>query len=182
MRIDTKAQFYRLWHAGLLGNKPRSWQTLADVYADGYTGLLTLRHTKVAGGKSVYAVPRLDVPAVLESLAREGVPAEHVTYNESAPDDQLLIQGEVMRGIRGLELHYSTTPGLSMREAMKFARSLHGVSAQAVLDLYLDANSLEDVELLFEKYPDSVIEFGTYRRNVGCLPRRNTLIWEVRNY
>jgi hypothetical protein len=182
MTIDSKAEFYKLWHAGVLGNKPRSWRSLAEVDAAGYVGLLTLRHTVVAGGKSVYGVPRSSVEATLEQLAADGVPANHVTYNESAPDDQLLVQGEVMRGLRGLEMRYSTTPGISMREAMKSPREVAGVVARAILDLFLDANSLDDIDALFELYPDSVIEFGAYRHDVGCLPNRNTFFWEVRNF
>jgi hypothetical protein len=42
--------------------------------------------------------------------------------------------------------------------------------------------SYGDLQELLERFPDWVIEFATYSCEVGCIARRNTVFWEIRNY
>lgn len=172
--IRSKIEYYRLWRAGVLGNRPRTWATLEDLLKSGWPGPVTLRSTQV-GFKTKYDLS-IKEAATCASLT------VGATFNESLPDDKLLIQGEAMRGERGLELTYSI-----IRKPMKLAlaeetRWANGVVAKALLDHYLWPPSRDDFEALWDLYPDSVIEFGAYSIAVGDQPHRNTLIWEVRNY
>lgn len=174
MRICNKKQFYRCWHAGTLGNRPRTWASSDELAQSGYTGLVTMRTTGGAGGVTKY---RLSV----ESALFWGAQTPGATFNESMPDDLLLLQGEVMRSPRGLELTWSTEPGLKMNEAMKRSTRTCGVAARTRLDVLWPASQEELFELL-DRYPDAVVEFSAYDRAVGIEPNRNTIIWEVRDY
>jgi hypothetical protein len=131
---------------------------------------------------AVTHVPADKVANRVEEWVAHGVESELITFHESMPDDDLLIQGEVTRNVGGLDLTYSLEPGLSMRDAMRHAQTASRLRAHLILNEFLDANSRDDLSLLLELYPDAVIEFGTYGRAVGTLPRRNTVIWEVRDY
>lgn len=42
--------------------------------------------------------------------------------------------------------------------------------------------SYDDLQVLFEEYPDHVVEFTCYDCFYGILKGRNSVIWEVRNY
>lgn len=174
-RIRTKKQFYRLWSAGLLGNRLRCWDSAAALGRAGFGGRVAVR-SSVAGGPCRYG---LTVPEALE--AGKGWPCKPY-FNEMAPDDNLRLQGEVAREVGGLCLTYSTTPGLRMREALKTAKTARGVAAHAILGAYLWPASRDDLDALWDLYPDSVIEFSAYGCAVGDQRNRNTLIWEVRDY
>jgi hypothetical protein len=176
VRIGTKAEFYRLWNAVALGNKPRTWKDVATLEASGYTGLVTAREAAGrGGGRCRYRVPAREAAGVTVGWAAP-------TFNEAAPDDRLLLQGEAAHIVGGLYLRFSTTPGLAMREAMRDAREARCAAATLILDAYLAPSSRDDLDALWDLYPGAVIEFGAYRGPVGCLPHRNTLIWEVRHY
>ena len=179
MKIKTKREFYRLWFAGALGNRPHVWadhQALHLALLRGelsYEKPIVIRHTN-----SVAWPTRYDVPAG-EALRT----APHgATFNEALDESRILIQGEVMRGERGLELTYSTTPK-KMKVALSVAPMyVVGLSAKIVLDRFLSPSSRDDLEAIWDLFPDAVIEFGVYDKFVGDQPHRNTLIWEVRNY
>lgn len=128
-----------------------------------------------AGGQTHYRL------SVLEAVRLARYERE-ATFNESMPDEALTIQGEVTRAPGGLYLRCDRTPGLKMKDAMAVAKDAWGVHAKLVLDHFLWPNSLDDVEILLDTYPDHVVEFSTYDRAVGDQPRRNTIIWEVRSY
>jgi len=50
------------------------------------------------------------------------------------------------------------------------------------LDRFMDPSSRDDLEQLFDLYPDATVEFTCYQMDLGTIPRRNTIFWEVRNY
>ena len=41
---------------------------------------------------------------------------------------------------------------------------------------------IEQLMNLDDIFPDSIIEFSAYNTQVGNIPNRNTIFWEVRNY
>ena len=137
---------------------------------------------RAGGGRAVTHIPADAVTAKIREWAEEGIDPELITFHESMPDESLQIQGEVARDVGGLNLSYSVERRQAMREAMEHPSLASGLSARLILEYFLDANSREDIDMLLDLYPDAVIEFGTYERDVGLLPRRNTVIWEVRNY
>jgi hypothetical protein len=168
--IRTKREFYRLWRAGVLGNRPRTWVTVDDLLASGWTQPVVVRSTAV-GGPTLYGI------SVASALA-----FVNATFNECLDDDALLIQGEVMRDVGGLALTYSTVcKPMKLALAERTARA-HGLAAKLILDHFLGPSSRDDLDALLDLHPGAVVEFGTYSRNLGDQPHRNTLFWEVRNY
>lgn len=65
---------------------------------------------------------------------------------------------------------------------MTRSRTVGGLVALGMLKSRCDANSYEDLMELLDEYPDSTIEFAVYEVNLGVIPHRNTIIFEVRNY
>jgi hypothetical protein len=175
VKIGTKREFYELWHKGLLGNRPRTWDSLDALLASGYTGTVTIRTKRGGGGKCAYRVPVTNI----ETAREWGESVGALTFNESMPDGDLVLQGEVQRP---WELTYSTERGLPMREALKHAKRASGAVAQSILKTALSPASYNDMEDVWELYPDAVIEFSAYRQDVGDCRGRNAIVWEVRNY
>jgi hypothetical protein len=173
MKITNKQQFYALWRQGLLGNQPRVWADVKALVRSKYIGCVTMRSTGAAGSRTRYNVP-------VQQAINEAWPG--ATFNESMPDDVLIMQGEAAQRPGGLVLTYSMTPGLPMRKAMERPLTATGLSALSLLRHSADPHTMLDIEAIFDLYPDAVIEFGAYGRKLGTLPHRNTIIWEVRDY
>lgn len=178
----NKAEFRRRYEAGEFGNRLRQWDNLQELRVSGYRGLVSARHrTRSAGpDKFLHAKPAQEL---LEAWPSKH-PAEEFYFNESPPDDLLLMQGEVSLGEKGLQLTYSTTPGISLREAINARRAEHafGELAAAVLRHFLWASDRDDLYGLLADYPHAVVEFSAFDLAVGCYPVRNTVIWELREY
>ena len=61
-------------------------------------------------------------------------------------------------------------------------KSVVEIELLRLLRRHLCLSSLADLEAIVELYPDHVIELGAYSCNVGVIPWRNAVIWEVRRY
>ena len=179
--ITSKQQAYALYEAGLFGNKLRTWPSLDAYLKDPSPGLVCLRYAGAqAGGFTGYYLTPVDVEATLADWKNRGCDFSRVKINEAAPDHRLTIQGEFCEDeATGYSLFYSTEK-LPMRKAMQVGRSLRGPSAKLILRQYLSPSSYEDMMVLLDQYPGHVIEFSSYEVNLGTIPGRNTLVWEVR--
>lgn len=183
--ISDKKTFLSLWKAGKLGNRLRMWETVEELNASGFSGLVRFR--------SRIPDKRYSSPAVPAHLAAQAVAAAHLPlvdcyFGEVAEDERLRIQGEFgdpqgqFGGYVGNVLSYSTLQ-LPMRRAFdQDQRHAYGSAAIAIIRSYMDGNSWDDFNFLRDQYPNAVIEFGVYEHFVGCLPARNTIFWEVRDY
>lgn len=178
--ITTKEKFYRLWDAGLLGNRLNTWEGPIQYLGErGYskTDLLVIRDKNPSG----YC--KYDIRT--DHLIREWVNAVNQgcdpVLNEAMDPSRVLLNAEARYiAEHGFTLTYSLER-LHMRPAIaKAARHAIGTKAMAIVRHFLDGNSQDDLFGLFERYPDHVIEFTALDKYVGILPRRNTLIWEVR--
>jgi len=174
--VKTKHQMYALWKAGAFGNKVRHWDSLDDFLLSGYTGRCGFRSTKV--GSSHMGV----FPNPKELLRAIPVTDEKLVISEGTHDELLLIQGELTRDGSGVYLYYSTAK-LVMRKALA-EDPMHatGLKVHTILRYFCDPASYEDLMLLLDMYPGHVVEFSTFKTNLGVVPARNTVIWEVRNY
>ena len=56
------------------------------------------------------------------------------------------------------------------------------VATRVLLNRFMDPSSRDDLDVLLEQYPEAAVEFACFSVNVGTIPRRNTVFWEVRNY
>lgn len=170
--ISSKKQLYELYLAGCLGNKLHTFAYPSELREQGYRGTVTARSTSEHDKTCLYNIPWKEAIRL----------PKHFCFNEPAPDDQLLIQGEVMRTPGGLYLQYSTERFIPMRIALRKAKIAQGLKAKLILEHFLTLASYEELMGLLERYPDAVVEFSTYDKCLGNLPHRNTIIWEVRNY
>jgi hypothetical protein len=174
---------YQHYQAGHFGNKFHTWDDIPHWLASAYRKPVCMRYKgAMAGGKCAYHVAPESVCDVDNEWAQQGLDPKLITINESADDTALTIQGEVMRSTRHLSLRYSQTP-LPMRNALAASeRHAEGLEATCILKTYLDPASYEDLMDLLDTYEDAVVEFSTYSVDVGRCPRRNTVVWEARNY
>lgn len=182
MQIKYKEHFYKKWEQGSLGNKPRTWSSYTDLMKSTYEGTVSLRYKGAGGGGFVaYNVPVIKVAEKIAEWKSKGAQQELITFNESAPDERLIAQGELMNGVEGLAFRYSTYKG-KMRDAMAQATHVYRLQALQYIKSICMSNSYTDLLELMALYPESVIEFGAYEMPVGECRSRNVLIWEVRNY
>lgn len=182
MLIKTKAEMYELYERGLFGNKPLTWD-LESYYRSTYPKNVVMRYKGAMGGQwCQYNISRTEVPEYVAKWVAEGANPNLIALNEALHDDKLLIQGEVMLDVTHYSLLYSTVPKpmrLALREKSQTAV---GLEAVMILKHYLDPASYDDLQALFELYPTAVVEFSTWSIDTGCIPNRNTIFWEVRNY
>lgn len=180
-RVNSKRESYSLLERGAYGNKLRTWGSLSEILDSGYSGTVSMRYKLGWSGFYAYEVNLSKIPSVIKEWVSKGANQKQITFNESAPDDLLMMQGELMRDYRGYVLTYSTEK-IKMREAMKNPEHASGLTAKIFLEHYLSPSSYSDMQALLDMFPDSVIEFSAYSKFLGNIPWRNTVIWEVRNY
>ncbi len=179
----TKDEFYAGWMSLRFGNRIRMWGNLEELLADDYQGTVTVR-TKVAGGECHYGVPGNMVESLLTGMIRGGLKAEDFSFNESAPDNDLLIQGELCHDTQlGGYCLFSSTDKLPMRKALAASGTQYrGLQALGRLKHYCNTRGYEMLMELLDLYPEAVIEFGAYGHKLGVLPHNNVITWEVREY
>lgn len=188
MKVPDKATARRLYEGGAFGNKLRTWNSYMEWVMDRHFCVLPLDALYAlrvwapgGGGPFVADLHDYEVQPAYQRLIDQGWPHSWITLNECAPDDQLLVQGELMRTPNHLYFRYNTQP-MRMREGMRIAKDMEGVRVREALKHWLTPSSYSDLEELLEEYPDSVIELSAYRTNVGNCPGRNMLVWEIREY
>jgi len=173
------------YQKGEFGNAGPTWLTVQDWLDDpqghGTTGwngprLFHLRN-KVPGGPTFYDLTVNQVLSKVEALQSS---ISDFYLSEMAPTSQTLIQGEVKRGLMGLELRYSQER-MTMRAALQTSQeTTAGLRAVFLLRKYLDASSYDWLMELLDLYQNHIVEFSTYSVCWGTLPNRNTVFWEVR--
>jgi len=191
-RLERKPHNYMLYHAGVFGNKPKTWDSLQEIRESGYEGKFTIRSKKgIRRLDTPYGISLENAEEVIQEMRAKGIPTEGLAFNESMPDENLTIQGEVCDNPwgpasspwapTGYLVVYST-----IKKPMNIALAeerlvLEGLAADHLLKRNLDTQSMIDLERLLTQFPSSVIEFASYSCAVGQLDR-NTVFFEVRNY
>lgn len=185
--IKLKSEYYALYNSNkekYFGNKPLTWRDYEEFSKNNYQGFVSIRSKLGIDRKNV----RYNVPSakVFETIQEMKLDPKEVSINESMPDDNLTIQGEITRldgrtGKFGLELRYST-----LKDKMNIALSkeefyLAGLNAKLKIKSVMDEPSYENLNRLLDEFPNSAIEFSSYDISVGNLGH-NTIFWEVRNY
>ncbi len=180
MVIPNKAEFFRLWKAGVLGNRTNLWTDPNEAFASGAPEI-GFRQIGKSGGGKWEKVPRADVFATAETWRQEG---RIFVMDDGCPDDKRRLQGEICRTYRGLEGFLDVSGRLPMRPAVAAGhfKSYRGAAVLALLERFMDPSSRDDLFDLLDLYPDATIEFSTFTVDVGVFPNRSTIFWEVRNY
>jgi len=178
MQIRNKAQMYDMLRAGKLGNTLRTWDTETEYRSSGFRGRTSLRCQKP--GVTFRHGMTYEEALCEGRVCFEGCQPGDFIYCEAAPDWECTFQGEVQRGLYGLDLFWSTRK-TNHRIAMRSAKQVHGVTAMALLRHYLDPQDLDDLMCLIDLYEDHVIEFSVFRTALGKL-NRTMCVWECRYY
>jgi hypothetical protein len=185
MEIKDKGEYYDKYNLGLFGNRALIWDSYTGLLESDWRGNVCIRGKGINGiprNFVKYNIPFENVRNEIGFLEKMGFPEEILRFNQSMPDSFLSIQGEVIDYIRGFGLTYTLIKkpmNLGLREETRHAREL---TAKLLLRSRMDPSSFEDLQALFEIYPEAAIEFSTYEVSVGDIPGRNTVFWEVRNY
>ena len=180
-QITSKAEFYRLWNAGALGYKLRTWDSI-EAFRDepDQPPIVGLRQIGAAGGGAFWVGSTSEVWGQISDWQAAN---RKYTICEAAPDELGTLQGEVCRPAHvGWAGTMGLSRGLRMREAI--AKGLltprSPAATRFLLKEYLSPASLDDLDAIFDLYPNATVEFTCYELNLDR--GRNTIFWEVRNY
>lgn len=183
-RITSKSEYIALTQKHVFGNRFREWSSIDALLESDYSGAVSIRYRVADGRFMKYYVPRADIEATVAGFEALGADRALMWANESAPDDALVIQGELMFSTLGLYL-FGSRAKLPMRKALAdITQSFHYFGLRTVFALKgaLTPSSYSDLMAILELWPDAMIEFSTFANNVGTIPGRNTIVWEVRHY
>lgn len=175
---------YRLLSSGALGNTipifttVTTWQSSLDFSKYPFWGV---RSFTAGDSRMRLNVPREEVAEYISTNFPTGS-----GFNISPMIDQWCqFKGEVFEQSYApcqlcLYATYGTAP---WRQALRdHGQTWFGLQAKNLLKGHMDAASYNDVMELLDLYPGHVIEFSVCDRQVGMVPGRNTVIWEVRDY
>lgn len=180
--IATKSEFLERSSLGLLGNHPHYWSTPDEARAAGHTGEVAIRYRRKDSPFCRFNVPLDTAEETIEEFRSRGAEPSLIYMNEMEFGANRTFQGEAYRAPGGLYLNYTTSPG-GMRTALeRDGHHASGLAALMLLRRYLDPNSYDDLMTLLDEYDGAVIEFTAFDGEVGALPGRRSLIWEVRSY
>jgi len=186
MFVTTKKQNLKLFSTGFFGTKLKSWNTFEEVLKSGHKDSVTIRTLAGGGGFCFYDCHIYEVENIISKCA---LPKELFYFNESAPDEHIVLQGEYYNKI--INISGKTYDGtfthsfhkLKMRDALRISqRTCYGLSAKTLIKDYMSESSWSDFECLLDLYPDHVLELSIYGCNIGDIQGRNAIVWEVRSY
>jgi len=173
--LKHKTDVARLWRLGAFGNKLRSWGHPDEIPLDLRKQIgFSLRSIR-PGGNFQHNLP-------YETMAQRWTPEFYIC--EPVPDQDRLVQGELMLTTKGWYFVYSYEP-CTLREALtrqdRTVFQFTGWPYRYYLEGVMSPLSFIEVQDCFEQWPDAVIELTVFNRDVGDRPGRNTIIWEVRD-
>lgn len=186
MKITSKAEMYELLRAGRLGNTIGMWDLDKfdpSIFPESKPMHVRYASTRVGADNTLFTDLRADevLPTIYRNVAN-GWPIHTARIGEDIPDSTRVFQGEFNVSENHYDLTYTFLP-----EPVRFALSKEqhyavGLKALLLMQHYVDPASLDDILYLSERYDGAVVEFTTCSIDVGLIPHRNTVIWEVRNY
>jgi len=184
VKVLTKQQNFELWQSGAFGNKLRQWRTIDEWKRSRFGGRVVLRYLGSAGGGFCkYNLRPDEVGPTTEDWIKSGAELPKIMVNEAAPDRAVILQGELWNGGDRWNYFLYSTVRAHMRPALeRESKVVEGLATNMLLRSAMAPSSYSDLEVLREMYPDHVIELSIYSINVGDIPGRNTLVWEVRRY
>jgi hypothetical protein len=183
--ILNKRQMYDLMGRGAFGNRLKTWSPCEwlESCAPVPVGLRTMHLPGVQlPGYATQFSRTPDVADTILSWLDLGVSESNIVLTEGPPDDKLIFQGELTRDVRGLHFRYSTQKNISLRHAMPNAKTADGLTALMMLQGAMTPGSYDDLMAVMDTWPDHVIEVSVWSVDVGDIPNRNAIIWEVRSY
>jgi len=184
-KLDNKKDMVKLMFEHKLGNSLRSWESLSELnLEENPPASIGIRCKRPDSEFCKYYVKQHNIKKIISEWMQndETLDITELYFSESAPDNDLIFQGEFMV-LSGEPILFMSKQKLPMREALAMdGFHITGPKALTYLKSKMAKKSWADFILLHLMYVASVIEFSVYSRYIGRLPKSNTLIWEVRNY
>ena len=183
--ITNKRQMYELLSAGAFGNTiPQwfdvaKWEQSADARRFPTWGVRTL----APGGPCRLFCPREEVRVTTERPEFKAAGVNISMMIDVACN--VTLWAEVFDSPSGLLVYGIEYPakGASWRAEMPGkGRHWERTAARILLAKHLNANSLADLEILRDRWPGHVYELSACEQQIGTIPGRNAILWEVRNY
>lgn len=183
--ITNKQTMYRMLARGDFGNTiPQyfsidTWERSQDYQRIPMWGVRTM----VPGGPCRLYCPRDEVRTTAEQPEFRAAGINISMMIDAVT--QVTLWGEVYDAPYGLVVYgiENPEPGDSWRKRMPHeGRHWEGTAARLLLRRKLNPNSLDDLEILRDRWPGHVYEFSAVEGCFGTVPGRNTIIWEVRAY
>ena len=194
-KIWRKAQNYALQRNGYYGNRVLTWKTPEEVKSSSWDGKVCIRDLRGTDRDKgldcllpLYNIPILRLDLEVDRLVEKGIPKTALTFNQSMPDDHLLIQGEVCMTDGEYFLTYSRVQKPMRLALLEGLVSTKDLDVRYILKKNLWPASFKELEKCLSFFSVSpaissvAVEFSSYDVGVGDLPARNTIIWEARNY
>ena len=185
--VKTKTDMYRRLTAGEFGNTIKQYFDIEEwAYFSSPAPFWGVR-TMTPGGPCRLNCPAMEVAATAEGFESAGHKVNISLMVDTVATVTAWLEvwdsptGLVVEGIE----YPDTAGGWTWRNSMPDPakrRRWEGVLARMVLKRHLNADSYDDVWRLIEDYPDHVLEFSTLDRNMGTVPGRRHIVWEIRQY
>lgn len=183
--VPDKETYYRLARLGLLGNTLRQWETPSEMRDSGYSGLVAVRSKRPGG---VFTPNLQGLAAAAEWFLRTSYGEQCVLAEMDTGGGRRMLTGFVWRDEvepMGYVLEYSERDEL-VRHAMRMDHHIkhveRGLRAIRKMREHMTEYDWDDVSALFDMYPDAIVEFTCFANEIGSLPGRRAIIWEVRDY
>lgn len=186
LSIGSKSESYKAYEAGHFGNRLRSFST-NELSSLPMTIDLGIRYK----GSTILPRPfktELSYWKLVEEYCYWTevlqIPDEDIWIGESLPTSRLVLQGEVMRDEGYYSLLYTTGKGFPNRTntwPRSEEKRATGLLAKSLLETYLWPKSYDNLQAIWDKWPDGVIEFSAVDFECGIIPGHNTVFWEVRD-
>ena len=183
MKIKNKREFKRLSKANQLGNRFRTFPTVEAAVASG-VDMFYIRGPVAQWPHMVTWVPAVHLESIVQGIEAKGPYRRDMEFVEVPhPSCYRSINAEATRDDHWLTLTYGTSLSLSLREDIEEnGVTAHGLRAWHILQQRVPPGDVEMLCEIWDRYPDSIIEFSTYLGQHLGIMRRSTVIWEVRDF
>ena len=174
---------YELLRTGRLGNTLQQWTSYREMRESGYRGPWGVRSQLKCGDPiRYYYVDPSDTSRVLQEIVEKGYSLDvGLIWTAVIPSEETTIQGEIRRDVDGMYFRHTFN-----KQAMRVAfehECLHATGLETLLLLrrYCNPQTIDELNVLLDMYPEHVIEFSAYSQPVGIYGKWH-VIWEVRSY
>jgi hypothetical protein len=183
--IRTKKHYYDLAMRGLAGNSPMTWSSCEDFLSDSCATHVGIRDIRPGSSNFRGLVPREKLETQLKKLGMSD--GDYYLTATFRSRDQVRLAGELTWHNGQWVFFYSLLP-MMMRDALRLGGThITGYTAVwGLLRSMCTPGDIEDMLELFDMYSPMgqypVMEITVTRGDMGIIPGRNTVIWEIRHY
>jgi hypothetical protein len=182
--IFTKEKFRALDAAGKLGNHFQSWPNWVSLIHEGDGEWITIRNLVPNSPLMVLeSGPGLwKWKADLNDLLRRGAKSSDLYFQEiPAPDNRRVINFEVRRSPEYLWMLWATGQQPLRTDLEQNGHIASGLAALEILRFYLDHEDFEQLDAIWDRWPNAIVEATRWSQRVG-VDHKHLILWEARQY